>query len=669
MPQFKNFLYYLCLIITLMSSPLTISQAMEEYSTGDEFGDEYSRFNTGTPTSGPSINRGGNQENVKVLLVPTDGTSTDLESEILNTLKTYYNPTILTLRVGKTAGQVLSGCAGVAASFPSFQVPVPLLLGAIRELGITPGELPTYIALIIAPPIPVVTGVLAAYGGAAKLLSYETSEYEKAHTTLTTRQQSLVENIVYSPFNKFFQFALYGILVGAMITNLESHIDQSTWGPYWIWAVTFTAFFLVPIYYMMVAKTNNPNKHPFRHYENEEAKQSQQTLLAILKAVKEEIMNGNFEQTKPLARKMNVLLTETSEERQEPLPEKHENSPLVKSQLLTTVSEKETHNTQEIPEDDDKQSQSDLSSANLTMSGMSSGNIALKSVTGLASRKANFNHEHAYLNVLQEMSHIYDTIPPLKKWWINAKETAALVCGTGMQIGGIPIKTLAVYGTSNILLSLFMPTNWALGTSAVVAGIFTPGILGGSYKEIPMTRDEFYDLFSLYPADSPPYWQNKWVSFIADRLPSAVSIAGAAYIVLPMWVYLRINILEAQIGIQNKTAQAFLITPWAATVYAGARQFVSGPISKLANWFSTGMEVDIDLSCCSSEWRLKGKMIRMLTCCFPSCCRPSYPTEELPHFQELLEKMKEIEEKTTALNKEASLAITQELKLLPSAVL
>jgi hypothetical protein len=238
------------------------------------------------------------------------------------------------------------------------------------------------------------------------------------------------------------------------------------------------------------------------------------------------------------------------------------------------------------------------------------------------------------------MFHIYETTPSWKKHWTHGKESVAKYLSYVTQILNLPGRTLGVFGSSYYLAHLVVEpqVSLAIGASATIA--LSPFIFSGSYKEIPMVMKEFEELFGLYPANSPPYWKNKYVSFLADRLHSLISIGGSSYIVGSMWGFMRHNVFEDILHTQSVPTQCAIIIPFLLPAYAGSRQLSANVLSLISNWVSTGMEVN---ACCCK--------FKILPFCNFKAIR------HLEQGQHQLDKVEELIEKTLNLNEQSVAAI------------
>lgn len=621
MKKYRTFLYYLCLIIMLLHSSLA-TERDTDYSGMFEAERIAQQSHTGANT-------------VTVFIPPADGMSREVESAFRGEinrmfdhkdteLRDYFNPVVLSLRVPNSAKQVLAGLAGVLAAFPAFQVPVPLFLSFLGDVGVTDEMLPSTIAIIVVAPLPVLTGILAAYKGAARILSYEDPDFVKLQQKVTKRERSLREKYAYSFVNKCAHFLFYAFIISANITNMESHVSWKIWPAF---AVGFSLLFLIPEFYMYIASTNNPNKHPNRHFSSDEARQRHFRMDAIMKVVKEEIRDGNLYRARELSRHMNILISEA------PATETHRllgNSPesLIPPGTASDEGPEQSNKPAQRGKDEVDERDRSLTDMRLVR------NATVQS----------HEYPYAYLKVLAEMENIYESTPLWKLKWRRGKEVLAQYASYISQTLSLPMRYIGVYGAVYNMVNLVLPAPVAMGAGIISTATLALFIPGGAYKEIPLVQDEFYEFFGLYAADSPPYWAHKYASFLADRLPSVVSMGGGLYITGSVWWYLRHRVLEDLIGIHNIGAQVTLIAPLLIPVYAGARQFVSKYMATtIANWVSTGMEVNIGC---------KFKIIP---------CANQGPCKRLENGQNLLEKVTELEDKVCDLNEEYMRAMVQAL--------
>lgn len=648
----NKFVYYLCILMAVVLSSSTFA-AMGDYDDDEVLNPAYSKY----PKSNVSVNnldRRASDSSDSQLMAPATQSATALtepETSTLANLQQYFNPTILNVRVPATVKKILGGAGGVLASFPSFQVPVPLFFAAAGEVGLTPERLPFSVPLVMAVgALPVTTGIVAAYDATTSALTYRSPELIEAQTKVTNREYSRLESWVYSPAKKFYQlpivrtyqFLFYGGLMAAIITNLESNVTG--WGPYEIWAACFGVLFLLPMYYMYVDSTNKPNENPFRHYETDTDKKAHQELVQVVKTVREEVKDNGLQNTGALANKMNVLFAEQSSQAGEYSPllssssvERLSGDTPQDAASLTDAPVAPTRRALGLPDSRENSLSTDSSDTSLGRPEDIPSDVHVRKTSDIELGLQ--THRMRFLKVFDEIAKIYHKIPAVKKKWNEGKEKLALGGSIGDQTLSIPMRTLLTCGLIYKPLSLFLPAGYAMGGSIALTVIFTPLNLLCTYKDIPLTRDECVDLSGLYPPDSPPYW--------GARIASGIAMVGATtYIVLPIEYYLRHNILEDVFNITNLPVQILLTAPFlAGTIYAGARQFISKQMSKISNWASTGMEIDF---CCR---------FRIFPCCDSR--------NALTSGQELLDKITEIYIKTQNLNPSSASVLHNELNMNP----
>lgn len=629
MLKHNKMLFYLCLILTLVL-PSSI------FSMDDDDDDPYKRYapiNIGTVDDRDQPDA---QRSLKLISAPgapsSDAILEDKDATIMEQLKKYFNPTVLNVRVSNTFKQCAGGVTAVLGAFPSFQVPVPLFYGAAGEIGLTEARFPFLQTVFFVSLIPVITGAIATYDAIANALTYRSPEFIEAQESVTARPYSRLERWVYSPVNKMAQLLFWGGLMAAIITDLES--DLTGWGPWYIWAVCFSVLFLLPEYAMNVSSNNNPNDHPYRHYESPEAKRTHQSLVTMVTEVKEEVRDNGLKNTTHLTTHMNVLFSP-------PSSQPNDTTPLISARAPATLVMGEGEDTERNIDGMGRfRGRDDENITAAPVRNSAQQRLAEEAWNDLPREKKRSEElstrlgEPRYIQVFDEKIKIYNTlIPEERKAWNKGKKLAALWLSNTVQVLGFPLRNMITFDLSRKILNSFLPQKYALGGGVVATILLLVPNAMGAYKEIPLTMTEFREFLRLYPPNSPQYW--------GARIVSLIAIGGTvAYILLPVGYYIRHNILEGGFGITNLAAQLCLTLPFfAGTLYAGARQFIGKQLFTIANWASIGMDIDF---CCKCR-----------TC---KCCDAR---NELTRGQELLRKVDEMVEKVVNLNSEAANALSR----------
>lgn len=483
-------------------------------------------------------------------------------------LRKYYNPTVLKIRAPLSVRVIVK--AGLTAIWviPTFNTSVPACLGSLGEMGVTEQMFPQSVAIgTIAPPV-VMLGSMAVFNHASRIFTKVPEDvlriqeavtdhpYFFSHLNMfsTNDSDSWYMKWTYSGLNILLEEALLGMLWGGIITYLERHLDSS-WGPYWAYALVFSALYLFPLYGMTVGPTNDPDDNPFRTYETDEDREEHQKLVDVVQCGIEQVQNGKEQVREVLAEQLNVI--------QRQLPPAA-NSPLLAAQ----------------------RDQSDSAPAS-----------PLSSHPNIA--------KDAYVNLFDYLIEIYNSQPSYTKAWRKARQQIAKWGSVIIEGASLPMRTMVSYALPYLFLEYFISTEWAIAGGVASAILFSPTNIASAYKELPLVRDELINLMRLYPPNSPPCWGNQYLSFIPDRLQALASISlSTLYIVIPEWVFLRHVVLEHVFDIHSLPSQLILILPYlAGTPFSSARQFAAEQLSHIHNWVSTGMPIN---AC---------KKLHLLPCC------------------------------------------------------
>lgn len=453
-----------------------------------------------------------------------------------------YFRSIARVPVSPPKKSVLMAIAAIISAIPSFQAVLPAGMIGLEYLGVTkdviPDTGPASLALSAGMFVmPFGVGCMAAYEGMINALDTPESEVSEAQKVVTNRSHSKIERFTYSYPTQFIQMAFWEATVFALIMNIESHVTG--WGDPRIWGSVFGALVLPIVYFLFVRSTNNPGETLFRSYETEDEKEKKESCLCRVEGAAEAIKHKGFTAAvKELGEEMMLI--------QKPLPS-------------------------------DRSSQSSLHGQSDILF-----NKEAEEDEPLVSRPS------IYQAALQKMTIIKKTLPnDLHSW---NKEAARISGGVSlfMQMASLPMKGIISYGLLEELFTLCtLSSDMTMGMAMGATALASPFLVASSLKEAQLTYKECKQLLWFYKPQSS-------CNFFGERIaPWTARAASFVYFTLPLWDYLRDEILESSsLGITNPAVQMGLLLPFtAATVWPASAQVLDRYFTRLSNWVATGGHV------------------------------------------------------------------------------
>ena len=507
-------------------------------------------------------------------------------------LNTYFKPIVAHVLVPPPVESVLKAVAVMISAIPSFQAVLPAGMIGLEYLGVTKDVIPdtglASVALsagMFLPPL--VVGCMAAYEGTVTALSTLEPEVLDAQKVVTDRSDSnsKIERFTYSYATQFVQMVFWEATVFALIMNIESHVTG--WGDPRIWGGFFGALALPIVYFLFVRSTNNPGENPFRPYETKDEKKKKESCLHLIGGVEEAIKHGGFtSEVKALAEEI----------------------------MIVGKSFRGTRSSQ-----NSLQGQPDNVFNNETGEN-----------ERLVSRKP------AYQVAVEKMNAIKKTPPNDLHSWNKEAARISRWGGLFMQTASLPMKGIISYGLLEELFTLCpLSSDMAMGMALGATALASPFLVASSFKEAQLTYKECEQLLWFYKPQSS-------CNFFGERIaPWTARAASFVYFTLPLWDYLRDEILESSsLGITNSAVQMGLLLPFtAATVWPASAQVLDRYFTRLSNWVATGGHVG------------SYKLLR----CFNTM-------DERRDALKTLHRVQEFKDKVIALNSEYTTILYEELR-------